>query len=152
MAYAAATTALDQGVQDGKFLYLLMDAVKIVKGSLVCADASAGYATSAAPSASRPFNGVAYETVDNSAGSAGDLGIRVWTKGVHAFKDTVDTHNQTLIGKEAYWDDSADSDSTTVSIVDQGLGAKVGRIVKQDATYVYVLIDGYAMNVDGQAN
>jgi len=152
MAYAAATTALDKGVQDGELLSLYMGAVKIVKGSLVCFDAANGYVTAAAPSASRPFAGVAIETVDNSGGSAGDELIRVATMGVYAFKDTVDTHNRALIGKPVYWDDSADSDSQTVSIVDQGVGALVGRIAKQDTTYVYVRIDGYAFNVDGQAN
>ncbi|HET6456803.1 MAG TPA: hypothetical protein VFI02_20585, partial [Armatimonadota bacterium] len=109
MGYAAATTELDGGVKDGRYQYVLMDAVKIVKGSLVCSDAANGYATSAAPTASRPFLGVALETKDNSDGNAGDLGIRVDTEGVHYFKDTVDTHNQALVGKEAYWDDSADS-------------------------------------------
>jgi len=152
MAYAAATTALDKGMQDGLLLSLKMDAVKIVKGSLVCMDAANGYVTAAAPTASRPFCGVAAETKDNSGGSAGDLSIRVYTYGVHAFKDTVDTHNQALIGKPVYWDDSADSDSQTVASSDQGVGALVGRVVKQDTTYVYVLITGYASNVDGQAS
>mgnify|MGYP001588248731 CR=1 FL=1 len=152
MAYAAATTELDRGVRNGDQSSLKMDAVKIVKGSLVCGDATAGYVTSAAPTASRPFVGVALETVYNSAGSAGDKSILVGHVGVFPLKNTVDTHNQALLLKEMYWDDSADSDSQTVASSDQGVGAKVGRVIAQDATHVWVRITGYAMVVDGQAN
>jgi hypothetical protein len=53
-------------------------AVKIPKGALVNINA-AGYATNATDASGETFAGVAYETVDNSAGSAGDLSIRVET-------------------------------------------------------------------------
>ena len=148
MAYGAATVDRDTKRSDGKLKYLLMDAVKITKGSLVVADASAGYATHT-PTASRPFFGVAYETVDNSAGSAGDTGLRVETTGEHSF--IAASAAQTWIGKEAYLDNATDNQNVVVA--DPGIGPKVGRVIEVvSATEVRVRIDGYAFEVDGEAS
>lgn len=58
-------------------------AAKIYKGALVSVDAT-GYAKLAAPADKRVM-GVAYETVDNSAGAAGALSIRVIRSGSFQF-------------------------------------------------------------------
>ena len=154
MAYANVTAAKNDGSKDGKIVSLAMaDNVAIYKESLVCIDAS-GYANFT-PVASKPFAGVAIETVDNTlAGhTAGGKSVRVATTGVHYFSFPAGGASVALIGSEVYWDDSADSTPVEVSASDQGVGAKVGRIVEiVSATKVGVLIDGYAMNVDGQAN
>lgn len=63
-------------MQDGVIIYPAMAAVKIEAGNLVCANAS-GYAATAADSANFTILGRAEETVDNSAGAAGDLKIKV---------------------------------------------------------------------------
>lgn len=150
MTYAAYTVARDTKSSRGKLVSLKMAAVKIVKGTLVCSDASAGYATHT-PTASRPFLGVAYETVDNSAGSAGDKSLRVETVGVHAFISS--GADQTWAGKEVYWDNGSSGNNATVAISDPGTGAKVGRVVEVvSATEVRIRIDGYAFNVDAQAS
>ena len=71
--------------------------VKIPKGALVNINAS-GYATNASDTASETFAGVAYETVDNSGGSAGDIGIRVQTTGTFVFVDGGANGAQTDVG------------------------------------------------------
>lgn len=150
MTYAAYTTARDSQPEDGLIVSLKMDAVKIVKGTLVCADASAGYATGI-PTASRPFFGVAYETVDNSGGSAGDLSIRVYTSGVHSF--IAASADQTWVGKEVWLSSGSSGNNATVVVSDPGVGPKVGRVVEVvSATEVRVLITGYAFNVDAEAS
>lgn len=150
MTYAGWTTARETKRQDGTLISLKMDAVKIVKGTLVCADASAGYATHT-PTASRPFFGVAYETVDNSGGSAGDKSIRVETTGIHSF--IAASANQTWVGKEAYLSSGSSGNNATVVISDPGIGPKVGRVAEVvSATEVRVLITGYAFNVDAEAS
>lgn len=150
MAYAAYTTARDTKRSDGLVLALKMAAVKIYKGTLVVADASAGYATHT-PTASRPFFGVAYETVDNSAGSAGDKSILVETTGVHSF--IAAAANQSWVGKEVWMSSGSSGNNATVVASDPGLGPKVGRVVEVvSATEVRVLITGYAFNVDAEAS
>lgn len=57
-------------------------AVKIWEGALVSVNA-AGYATNATDAANDVFVGIADETVDNSAGSAGDKTIKVRRTGVY---------------------------------------------------------------------
>jgi hypothetical protein len=148
MSYAAATSARDKGKMDGKLLSLPMAAVKICKGSLV--QISSGYVTSAAPVASQIFAGVAYETVDNSGGSPGDLNIRVETEGIFSFAIT-DTAAAAHVGLEVYWDDA--TSSVNVVQADPGIGAKVGRIVEIVSTgEVRVRITGYAMVQANQAS
>ena len=152
MAYAAATASKDSAYSDGKVISFKMDAVKIYKGSLVGMDASAGYATSAIPQASRPFLGVAEETVDNSGGSAGDKSIRVRTEGVFEF-NLAGSCDQTYVGKEVYWDSGSSGSSLIVVLSDPGVGPKVGRVVEFiSATRCRVRITGYALVQDNQAS
>lgn len=150
MAYSVYSTPRDTKMSDGKIVALKIGAVKIVKGTLVCADASAGYATHT-PSASRPFFGVAHESIDNSGGSAGDKLIIVEADGVHSFICTA--ADQSWIGKEAFWDNSATGTNANIVISDPGTGPKIGRVVEVvSATEVRVRIDGYAFVVDAQAS
>lgn len=150
MSYANYAAARDTKYQEGEVVSLKMDAVKIYKGCLVGADASAGYATYA-NNASRPFFGVAEETIDNSAGSPGDKSIRVRTKGVHSF--IAASADQTWVGTEVYWSSGSSGNNATVVNSDPGTGCKVGRVVEVvSATEVRVLITGYAFNVDNQAS
>jgi hypothetical protein len=59
------------------------------------------------------FAGVAYETVDNSAGSAGDKSIRVETDGVFSFLTSGAA--QANVGSEIYWDGAIDSSTVTLT-------------------------------------
>lgn len=63
-------------MKDGELIALPMAAVKIFAGSLVAANAS-GYATPGAAAATLTYLGRAEETVDNSAGNAGDKTVQV---------------------------------------------------------------------------
>lgn len=67
--------------QQGVQFPLKMAAVKIFEGALVEVT-SAGYADNAGDDAGAVFAGVAQDTVDNSAGSAGDLDIVVRQGGI----------------------------------------------------------------------
>lgn len=150
MTYAVYGYARDTKLQEGEVISLKMDAVKIYKGGLVCADASAGYATHT-PTASRPFFGVAEETIDNSGGSAGDKRIRVRTSGVHSF--IAASADQTWVGKEVWLSSGSSGNNATVVVSDPGVGPKVGRVVEVvSATEVRVMITGYAFNVDAEGS
>ena len=82
----ATATARESKRKDGEVISYPMAAVKIPKGALVNINAN-GYATNATDASGETFAGVAYETVDNSAGNAGDLAIRVQTTGTFVFVD-----------------------------------------------------------------
>lgn len=93
----ATTTAREAKRKDGRLIAYPMAAVKIPKGALVNVN-SAGYATNATDTAGETFAGVAYETVDNSSGSAGDKSIRVETTGTFVFVDGGGNGAQTDVG------------------------------------------------------
>ena len=82
----ATTTAREAKRKDGEVIAYPIAAVKIPKGALVNINA-AGFATNATDAAGETFAGVAYETVDNSSGNAGDVSIRVQTTGTFVFAD-----------------------------------------------------------------
>lgn len=150
MAYAPYTTARDTKRSQGSLVSLKMAAVAIAKGTLVVADASNGYATHT-PTASRPFFGVAAESVDNSGGSAGAKSIRVYTTGVHSF--IAANAAQSWVGKEVWLSSGSSGNNATVVISDPGVGPKVGRVTEVvSPTEVRVRIDGYAFCVDAEAS
>lgn len=78
---SAITERKDVRRQPGEVLSYKLAAVKVIEGALVSVNSS-GYATNATDAASDVFVGVADETVDNSAGSAGDKEIKVRIGGV----------------------------------------------------------------------
>lgn len=74
--------------QDGTELAIPVAAsATIFKGSFVCFN-SAGYAVAGVSTADYKFAGVAIEKADNSAGSAGDINVRVRPYGVFIFAKT----------------------------------------------------------------
>lgn len=151
MAYAAYTTPREMKRSDGNLVSLKMDAATtIAKGTFVLADATAGYATHT-PSASRPFFGVAAETVDNSSGLAGAKSIRVYTSGIFSF--IASSADQSWVGKEVWMDSGSSGNNATVVVSDPGVGPKVGRVTEVvSATEVRVRIDGYAFRQDADAS
>lgn len=70
--------------QNGDVLSFKQAAVTIPEGAIVSVNA-AGYATNGSDAANDVFVGIAEETVDNSAGSAGDKSIKVRRTGVYTF-------------------------------------------------------------------
>lgn len=117
------TVAREDLWQVGDVLSLPIAAVKLYKGALVAFN-TAGYADLAADTNGFGFAGVAYETVDNSAGAAGALNIRVKRRGVVELNFTA-TANQAAVGKLAYMSD----DNTVALAATTTNDVAVGRIV-----------------------
>ena len=135
----ATTTARESKRKDGELIAYKMAAVKIPKGALVNINA-AGYATNSTDASGETFAGVAYETVDNSAGSAGDKVIRVETRGTFEFVDGGGNGAQTDVGVEfKIVDNQTVTDAATTN------NLKCGVCVESvDATTTRVRIDRYA--------
>lgn len=105
--------------RDGVKHALSQAAVKIYRGSLVSINSS-GYAVTGTSTASEKFAGVAYETVDNSAGSAGDTTIQVWRQGNFEF-NYQGTAAQSDVGSMVWIVD----DSTVATKTDATVAVKV---------------------------
>lgn len=135
----ATTTAREAKRKDGEIIAYPMAAVKIPKGALVNINA-AGFATNSTDAASETFAGVAYETVDNSAGSAGDLSIRVDTTGTFVFVDGGSNGAQTDVGIEfKITDNQTITDAATTNNIKAGIAVE-----SISATSVRIRIDRYA--------
>ena len=135
----ATTTAREAKRKDGEVICYPIAAVKIPKGALVNINA-AGFATNATDAAGETFAGVAYETVDNSAGSAGDLEIRVQSTGTFVFVDSGGNGAQTDVGVAfKIVDNQTITDAATTNNITAGVAVQ-----SISATSVRVRIDRYA--------
>jgi hypothetical protein len=135
----ATTTAREAKRKDGQIVSYPMAAVKIPKGALVNINA-AGFATNSTDAASETFAGVAYETVDNSAGNAGDLSIRVLTSGTFIFVDSGGNGAQTDVGIEfKIVDNQSITDASTTNNIKAGIAVE-----SISSTQVRIRIDRYA--------
>jgi 3D (Asp-Asp-Asp) domain-containing protein len=135
----ATTTAREAKRKDGEVISYPMAAVKIPKGALVSINA-AGYATNSTDTAGETFAGVAYETVDNSAGNAGDLSIRVQTTGTFVFVDGGGNGAQTDVGVTfKVVDNQTVTDASTTNNLVAGIAVE-----SISATSVRIRIDRYA--------
>jgi hypothetical protein len=121
---ANLTAAREDQHADGILLAVPMSAVKLFKGSIVANNAS-GYAAKGADTASFTLAGIAYETIDNSAGSNGSQNIRVWRQGVFELNFTA-TATQADVGKLVYMSD----DNTVALAATTTNDVAVGRIVQ----------------------
>ena len=146
--YAVSTGVWDMERSISDIIPFKIAAVKIWKGSLVMINA-AGFLDVASDTATGDqFAGVSAETVDNSAGSAGDKWINVWQTGVFTFKHAGAA--RTDLGLPAYIGlYTADSQQTVLSAGDETThdmmcGTIVGVSAESSATRVRVKIDGYA--------
>ena len=136
MALAAAKEIVEQ---EGKLLSLPVVGSDIIyKGALVKIDAN-GFLAPCAPEAGSNFAGIAYETVDNSAGASGAKNCRVITEGV--FDLLVSGLAQTDVGSKVY---ATDDEVVTIT---EGTTSKqiVGTIVKfVSATKVLVKLQSFS--------
>lgn len=106
----------------GKFNTLPLAAVLVYAGAALTKNAS-GYATNG--TAGQLFVGHAYSQVDNSAGSAGDLTVDVYT-GIYRGIVTLTSVAITDVGKDVFL-----SDSNTYTLTNTG--TRVGRVVRYDS-------------------
>lgn len=135
----ATTNAREAKRKDGELISYKMAAAKIPKGALVNINA-AGYATNASDTAGDTFAGVAYETVDNSTGNAGDKEIRVETTGTFVFVDGGANGAQTDLGVEfKILDNQTLTDAATTNNVKAGI-----CVESVDSGTVRIRIDRYA--------
>lgn len=116
-------------------------AKKVFEGGIVCLSAT-GYATPGATATTLVADGIALETVDNSAGAAGDAKVRV-KKGVFRFGNSASTDAITRaeIGDDCY---IVDDQTVAKTNGDTGSGAtrsKAGKIMDVDAVGVWVRFD-----------
>jgi hypothetical protein len=135
----ATTTARESKRMDGELISYKMAAVKIPKGALVNINA-AGFATNSTDAAGETFVGIAYETVDNTTGSAGDKEIRVETTGTFVFVDGGANGAQTDVGVEfKIVDNQTVTDASTTNNI------KAGTCVESiSANTLRIRIDRYA--------
>jgi hypothetical protein len=99
----------------------------IYKGGLVCMDAD-GYIVEGTDAHAVRFVGIAYEGVDNSTGSDGDLNGRVYTTGTHQLPATSIT--QAMVGDMMYLVD----DATVDDVAGVSHYIPVGVLVQYDST------------------
>jgi len=106
-------------------------ATKLFAGSIVAVSAATGFATKGAVAANLVAVGVARETVDNSAGAAGDKQVPVDREGWFKFANSAaaDAIARDDIGKDCYM-----VDDQTVALTDGGATrSKAGKIRDVDA-------------------
>lgn len=135
----AATSAREAKRKDGELISYKMNNVLIPKGALVSINA-AGFAANATDAAGETFAGVAYETVDNSAGTAGDKEIRVCATGTFVFVDGGGNGAVTDVGVQF---NIVDNQTVTDAATTNSL--KAGACVESiDANTVRLRIDRFA--------
>lgn len=127
------TAVREDNRQDDKLRLLKVGAVKLYKGSNVAINTS-GYAVKGVDTASFKYGGVAYETIDNSAGNAGDLSIRVWTQGSFEM-NFGGTATQATVGQKVYLVDdnvvdlaAVTTNDVLVGVVTEFISANVVRV------------------------
>lgn len=132
---SALTTEKEVEQKDGWIVAHKMSAAKVFQGAM-CNILAAGYLAKCADGATGAFfAGIAVETVDNSAGAAGDLSCRVYKRG--NFKLNGSGFAQADVGEKVYA-----SDDQTVTKTSAAGRAYVGVIVEiESATAVWVCID-----------
>ena len=139
---ANLTKAFDIPWKAGEDLSLALGAVKIYRGAAVGIVTGTGYVVVFNPAtAGMRFVGIATETVDNSAGNAGDKRIKVKRKGIVEFNQSVLA--VTDINSPAYL-----SDDNTVTTTPNAIC--VGVIVAIDGSSLKAYVDmekatGYAL-------
>ncbi len=145
---AQLTASYETYERPGLVVAYKMAAVKVWKGALVGIDAT-GYLRAMNPStASMKFLGVANETVDNSAGAAGDRSVNVTKTGSFVLKAASGyVPGIAEIGKEAYAASDWEAQSSTSGLTNL---YKVGTIVAVESTAtgssgVRVRIDNYSV-------
>lgn len=146
MAYGASSSSFDTRRSESDIHEGKIGAEKITEGTM-CMINAAGFIVQVADTATGDcFAGVAAETVDNSAGSAGDKTIKLWLKGIFTFKHAGAA--RTDVGLPAFASlGVADAGQTVKSATEGTHAMMVGKILdvsaESSATRVRIMIDGY---------
>lgn len=133
---SALTAERDTRRRDGNLMSLPLAAVKVFAGSIACISTATGYATKGATATTLVAVGIFTETVDNSAGNAGDLNATIDRQGWFRFDNSAsaDLIARDDIGKVCYL-----VDDHTVALTDgTGTRSAAGRIRDVDADGVWI--------------
>ncbi len=151
MAYGASAQAYDNKRSPGEMISCKMSNEKVYKGTLMDVLAS-GYVAQIADTDGLIFAGVSAETKDNSGGSAGDLNIDIYVKGIFTFKTT--GADISWVGKLMYADlANPDAGQRVLATTGGTNPVVVGRCVEfVDSTHVRVMIDGFAFGAGAAPN
>src|SRR5512141_3043955 len=145
---ASLTQAFETYEKPGLAVSYKLSAAKLYKGALVGVNASGYLAKMDHGTAGLKFIGVANETIDNSAGAAGDKALNATKSGSFVFKAASGfTPTVADLGKEVYANSDWEVQISTVGLTNQ---YKVGTIVAVEststgATGVRVRIDNYSL-------
>jgi hypothetical protein len=143
---AALTTSYESFEKPGLVISYKVSNVKIYKGALVGLNSSGFLVPMAHGTASLKLAGVANETVDNSAGAAGDKSVNVTKSGSFVLKAASGyTPVQGDVGAECYANTDWEVQVSTAGLTNL---YKVGRIAGIETTStgasgVRVRVDGY---------
>jgi hypothetical protein len=145
---ASLTTSYETFEKPGPVVSYKLAATKVYKGGLLAVNSS-GYITPMThATASLKFVGMANETVDNSAGAAGDRSLNVTKSGSFVLK-AVSGYTPVIgdLGKEVYANTDWEVQIATAGLTNQ---YKVGTIVGIETTAtgaagVRVRIDNYSL-------
>jgi hypothetical protein len=142
------TTAFETYEKPGLVVSYKLSNVKVYKGALVGVNASGYLIPMAHGTASLKFVGIANETIDNSAGSAGDKSVNVTKSGSFVLK-AVSGYTPAVadLGKEVYANSDFEVQIATAGLTNQ---YKVGTIVGVETTStgaagVRVRVDNYSV-------
>lgn len=153
---AAKTAAHDTIRKEGAYVAypIKASAPKIWKGAPIFIN-SAGHAyandgTTLTITNGDMFVGVSDDTVDNSAGAAGDNYVRVWAEGIVAMPIAA-TAAQTDVGQNVYVNNATDDALVTLTSDTGNPQVTVGKIVEiLSTTSVYVALTGvYSVAANG---
>jgi len=129
--------------------------VKVIAGGMICANA-AGFAAPAADTAGFRMLGVGKETVDNSAGVAGDLNVKVEVPILALLGATSIT--QAMVGDMMYvvddqtFDDTKGTNGVKAGILVEYVSATEGWILIKEAGVGAVLADAGATYTAAEQN
>lgn len=130
----ALTADRNTPMKDGELVPVPMSAAKIYAGSLVVANAS-GYAAKGSVATTLTYLGRAEESVDNSAGNAGDKTIMVRRGKAFKWKNSgSDPVTQASLGKTCYIVD----DETVAATNGTNTRSAAGIVVQLDSDGVWV--------------
>ncbi len=145
---AALTQAFETYEKPGLVVSYKLSAAKIYKGAMVGVNSSGYLAKMDHGTASLKFVGVANETVDNSAGAAGDKSLNVTKSGSFTLK-AVSGYTPAIgdLGKEVYANSDWEVQISTTGLTTQ---YKIGTIVAIENTStgaagVRARIDNYSL-------
>lgn len=126
------TTAFETYEKPGLVVSYKLSNVKVYKGAMVGVNASGYLIPMAHGTANLKFVGIANETIDNSAGAAGDKSVNVTKSGSFVLK-AVSGYTPVVgdLGKEVYANSDFEVQIATAGLTNQ---YKVGTIVGVETT------------------